>query len=482
MAVLNQATSTPMHHPGAHGQFLLRAISVASLILLCAVTSLIAFASRLIPFHFRAGKSPTLVFAKMLMPAFVWPLCWLSVLCAVAGFVLAYLVCRVRRRFGFACGLALILVIANMTCSVMAARYIYRTVAASRVDFSQAFGPGWRDRLSLRATAAMLPRRWSPIPFHDPDPRVEKDVSFWTFPETNERLLADLWLPPSTVQPSGLAFLFFHGSGWHLGDKGIGMDPTFRHLTAQGHVVMDVAYRLAPEVDLLGMAGDVKRAVTWMKVNASRYKVDPNRIVLSGGSAGGQLALLAAYTPGDPELTPPELAASDTSVRGVVSYYGPADMRAFVNHEMGKMMRSGIPAKKKVSFVDPKTHLPSGPITLEQMMFNVMGGMPEDLPHAYDLADVKSHVNSKTPPTLLFQGEIDSFVQTQAVRNLAGALRAARVPVIYVEFPDTDHGFDIASAFTKLSGTHVPFDSQFAPPTQAALYVLDRFLALMESN
>ena len=73
-------------------------------------------------------------------------------------------------------------------------------------------------------------------------------------------------------------------------------------------------------------------------------------------------------------------------------------------------------------------------------------------------------------------------MQTQAVRNLAGALRAARVPVIYVEFPETDHGFDIASAFTKLSGTHVPFDSQFAPPTQAALYVLDRFLALMESN
>ena len=56
MAVLNQATSTPMHHPGAHRQFLLRAISVVSLIFLCAVTSLIAFASRLIPFHFRAGS------------------------------------------------------------------------------------------------------------------------------------------------------------------------------------------------------------------------------------------------------------------------------------------------------------------------------------------------------------------------------------------------------------------------------------------
>jgi acetyl esterase/lipase len=109
----------------------------------------------------------------------------------------------------------------------------------------------------------------------------------------------------------------------------------------------------------------------------------------------------------------------------------------------------------------------------------VMGGLPEDAPHAYDLADVKSHVTSKTPATLLVQGACDSFVQTQDVYKLAGSLRAASVPVVYVEFPDTDHGFDVASAFTKLSGAYVPFDSQFSPPTQAALYVVDRFLAVL---
>ncbi len=473
---------TPMDNPRARAQFLRRAISVFSIILLSAVTILIAFASSLIPFHFRVGKSPGLVFAKMMMPAFVWPLCWLSVLCAAAGFMLAYLLWRARRAFGFACGFALVVAVVNMTSSAMAARYIYRTIAASRGGFAQAFGPGWQDRLSPRGAAAMLRRRWSPIPFHDPDPRVEKDVSFWAIPDTNRQLLADLWLPPSTVQPSGLAFLFFHGSAWHLGDKGVGMDPTFRHLAAQGHVVMDVAYRLAPEVDLLGMVGDVKRAVAWMKANASRYQVDPDRIVLGGASAGAQIALLAAYTPGDPELTPPQLAGTDTSVRGVVSYEGPADMRAYVIHEMGRLTRSGVPARRKVAWADPKTHMPMGPMSLEQMMFNVMGGLPEDVPHTYDLADAKSHVTSKAPPTLLFQGEFDSIVQTQAVHNLAGALRAAHVPVVYVEFPDTDHGFDIASAFYSLSGAHLPFDSQYSPPNQAALYVLDRFLALLAAK
>ena len=49
------------------------------------------------------------------------------------------------------------------------------------------------------------------------------------------------------------------------------------------------AYRLCPEVDIYGMVGDVKRAIAWMKANASRYGVNPEKIVLGGGSAGGHL-------------------------------------------------------------------------------------------------------------------------------------------------------------------------------------------------
>jgi acetyl esterase/lipase len=364
----------------------------------------------------------------------------------------------------------------------MAARYIYRSVAASRVEIAQAFGRDASHRLRARPSSAILRHRWSPAAFHDPDPRVERNVVFAVVPETSRQLLADIWYPPSATPASGLAFLFFHGSGWHMSDKGVGMDPTFRHLVAQGYVVMDVAYRLAPDADLIGMVGDAKRAIVWMKANGSRYGATSDRIVISGASAGGQIALLAAYSSGEPELTPAELMGADTSVLGVVSYYGPTDMRAFVNHEVGALIKSGVRATRKIPLTDPKTHLPTGPMTLEQMMFNVMGGMPEDVPHAYDLAAVKSHITPRTPPTLFFQGECDSFVQTQAVRNLVNALRAAEVPVVYVEFPDTDHGFDIASAFTTFGGMHLPIESQFAPPSQAALYDLDRFLAVLAAR
>jgi acetyl esterase/lipase len=113
-------------------------------------------------------------------------------------------------------------------------------------------------------------------------------------------------------------------------------------------------------------------------------------------------------------------------------------------------------------------------------MFNVVGGIPQDAPQAYDLAEVRSHVTRVSPPTLIFQGEFDCVIQTAAVRNLAAALCSARVPVVYVEFPETDHGFDVSTSLNPAGrGGYLPVDSQFSPPTETALYALDRFVALL---
>ena len=54
-------------------------------------------------------------------------------------------------------------------------------------------------------------------------------------------------------------------------DKDLGTRPFFAHLASQGHVIMDVAYRLAPETDMMGMVHDVKRSIVWMKEHALAY-------------------------------------------------------------------------------------------------------------------------------------------------------------------------------------------------------------------
>ena len=91
---------------------------------------------------------------------------------------------------------------------------------------------------------------------------------------------------------------------------------------------MDAGHRSCPETDVIGMVGDVHRAVAWIKANAARYGIDPARVVVMGGSSGAHIALLAAYAPEHPRLIPDELKGVDTSVMAVVSYYGIPEMLA----------------------------------------------------------------------------------------------------------------------------------------------------------
>jgi acetyl esterase/lipase len=157
-------------------------------------------------------------------------------------------------------------------------------------------------------------------------------VPFWTLPDADGRLLCDLWQPPRDVAPSGMALVYLHVSAWYLLEKNVCTRAFFCHLAAQGHVVMDVAYRLYPETDMLGMMGDAKRAIAWMKAQGPTYGVNPERVVVAGGSAGGHLALLAAYTPREGALTPHDAGQTDLSVRAVISCYGPTNLQTYYDH------------------------------------------------------------------------------------------------------------------------------------------------------
>ena len=107
--------------------------------------------------------------------------------------------------------------------------------------------------------------------------------------------------------------VYLHGAAWAVLDKDCATRPLFSHLAAQGHVIMDVANRLFPETDMPGMVADARRAVVWLKMHAVEYGLDPGHVVLGGASSGGHIATLAAYTVGDPELTPPDVRDADTS-------------------------------------------------------------------------------------------------------------------------------------------------------------------------
>ena len=440
--------------------------------LLVVVGSLLAAGSGLYFFRVRSPAGGPLTIPKMFVSQGAAFVAGIGTLIAVLGLAL-----------GSIAAVAL-----GAVAAALSLRYMLR-VAAHHDGFERAFGPDWESRFRGEHRGSMLARRWVGRLPDPPEARWERDIAFWRIPGVRRELLCDLWRPPEGTPSSRRAFLYFHGSGWHWLDKDFNTRRLFRHLCAQGHVVMDVAYRLCPEVDAYGMLGDVKRAIAWMKENAGKYDVDPKRVVTGGASAGGHLALLAAYAPDDPELTPDDVKDADLSVAAVVSNYGPVDMRAYCDHA-GATLGGGGDDGKKDQKQDP---MRSGtfsristavlrflmgdlfdrikdqefPIPHQQMMKNLFGGQPDEIPYRYKLFSPIVHAGPNSPPTLLLQGEHDSLVPAFACRALYRKLVQSEVPAVHVEYPQTEHAFDVTIL------------SRYSPAGQAALYELERFLALI---
>jgi acetyl esterase/lipase len=200
-----------------------------------------------------------------------------------------------------------------------------------------------------------------------------------------------------------------------------------------------------------------------------------------GGSSGAHIALLAAYAPGHPQLTPDELQGVDTSVLAVLSYYGIPDMYSAYERWMAQAAAGPERPLTQTERREPgrvadflntlifgrtltAAQSPPAP-PVRQLMQNLLGGQPDEVPAMADLASPIQQVTASSPPTLMFQGAHDAVVPLDAPRRLHRALAAAGVPVVYVEFPWTEHAFDMM--YPPLAN----------PAAKAALYDLQHFLA-----
>jgi acetyl esterase/lipase len=361
------------------------------------------------------------------------------------------------------------------TLAAVGASIVVVRLGRVRADLTGALGPDWAGQIPSQRRAQMVGRWWDGRLPTTPAPRLRQDVVFATVPGTNRKLRCDLWQPPAEVPGSGLAVVYLHSGAWCAFDKDAGTRPLFRHLATQGHVIVDVAYRLFPETDLPGMVTDAKRALAWLKHHAADLGIRPDRIVLAGGSAGGHLALLAAYTHDDRTLTPAKLAGSDPRVCGVVSLYGQADLAAHYDHtSQQKTCRPEDPRPDWDAPPPPwmarlfgsaagrlKLHLaPAGRLDW------LVGGTPSELPDRYAQLSPVHRVRPGCPPTLLVHGEHDEMAPVDAMRQLQRRLERAGVPVTGVYLPHTDHGFDVLG-------------TTWSPPARAAIHVLERFLAVL---
>ncbi len=352
--------------------------------------------------------------------------------------------------------------------------------------FTQAFGDGWEDRIPPDLRSRLGSKRYR---FIQPAPPVvpgKRSLDLGKSGKTSESLLCDIWEPPQGVSHTGLALIYFHGGLWQALDKDFLTQPLFRRLAGQGHVIMDVAYSLAPEADLTRMLCDVKQSVVWMKMHATEYKVDPQRIVLMGVSGGAHLALLAAYAPGHPafQLVSP---SADMSVRAVVSMFGISDLGAFFQEYGRSNPRQSEFSSQITPDLLPRLHdrtlldklmtrtrafpayryanMPGGAL----LLVNLLGGTLQEVPEVYRQASPVQYAGQHCPSTLQIAASGDFVVAVSQGRRLHQALLDAGATSIYIEFPGSVHGFDQYFGVSR----------RVAPAAQSATYDIERFLALM---
>jgi acetyl esterase/lipase len=309
-----------------------------------------------------------------------------------------------------------------------------------------------------------------------PEPRLEQNIAFWTVPGSNRRLLCDIWQPAAGVPASGLGLVYLHGAAWAVLDKDCATRPLFSHLAAQGHVIMDVANRLFPETDMPGMVADARRAVVWLKMHAAEYGLDPGHVVLGGASSGGHIATLAAYTVGDPELTPPDVRDADTSVCGVLGWYTPVDLAACYEHYENAALTEMLPEQ-------PDWNTPPSPILrrllgdqVERLALQngaaggrldwIIGGTPQQFPERYAQFSPLARVHAGCPPTLLMQGRDDIIVPTAPAFELREKLHGLGIKSALLLLPYADHAFDLLAP-------------DWSPAARIALWHAERFLAFI---
>ncbi len=182
-----------------------------------------------------------------------------------------------------------------------------RTVRTLPVIFLSLFGAV----VGLRAAELAVPEK---VVF-------ERDIEFAN--PDGQHLQLNLAQPKSGVALRP-AVVCIHGGGFRAG-KRESYDKLCVTLAERGYVAITVTYRLAPAYPFPAAVLDCKAAVRWLRANAAKYHVDPARIGVTGGSAGGHLAQFLGVTAGVKEFEGEGNLDQSSAVACVVNFYGPSD-------------------------------------------------------------------------------------------------------------------------------------------------------------
>jgi acetyl esterase/lipase len=238
-------------------------------------------------------------------------------------------------------------------------------------------------------------------------------------------LTFDVLTPPTASNGAGV--LEVQSGGWVSRWRSVEQSQaSYEALLNKGFTVFVVRHGGSPKFNAAEAFADVQRAVRVIRQRAPTYGVDPERLGIHGGSAGGQLSLMIALgaDPGDPGAED-EVLRESSRVAAVVAYYPPVDLRARTQ---------------------PSTDFP--PVTAETPFYATGLVMERSRWPALELDDEVAasispilHVSSDDPPTLLVHGDADTTVDLNASQSLHSLLEAEGVETDLLVIEGAEHRF-----------------------------------------
>ena len=230
---------------------------------------------------------------------------------------------------------------------------------------------------------------------------------------------------PSQIVGKRPCIVVVHGGSWNKGDN-TQLPELNSYLAIRGYNVASINYRLAPHYKSPAQVDDVHSAIKYLRMHANALFIDTNNFVLLGRSAGGQIALLAAYT------------LHEKGLKAVIDYYGPADL----------VWGYAVPSNPLV-------------MNSRKVLSDYIGGTYAQVPQKFVASSPVDFVSESSVPTLMLHGDNDVLVSPEHSRRLNQKLAKYGVRHFLLKLPWATHGFDY-----NLQG----------PGGQLATYTVLRFL------
>jgi acetyl esterase/lipase len=274
-----------------------------------------------------------------------------------------------------------------------------------------------------QTTAPQPPGRGGGPPLLAGPPPTQSDVEYAPAepPGTNGHKL-DLYLPAGSSTPVPVV-IWTGGSAW-MADSGKRTAPgVAAQLLPAGYAVAGVSIRSSSQVQFPGQLHDIKAAIRWLRANAKRHNLDPERVGIMGDSSGGWTTAMAALTGDAPELEGTVGTTGVSSkVQAAVAFYPPTN---FLTMDAWAIRKCAA----------PQCHDdPSSPES------RLVGCAIQSCPEKVAAANPLRYVTAADPPLMILHGQSDPLVPHNQGEQLYMALNKMCLESVFISLPKAGHG------------------------------------------